>query len=260
MTFENLTLEFDAGIATLTVNRPQALNALNGATLREIDAAGTLIAARPDVGGVIVTGGGDRAFVAGADIAEMRSLSPDEAQAFSRLGTLAFRRLEQLPQVVIAAVNGFALGGGCELAMACDLIYATERSKFGQPEVNLGLIPGFGGTQRLMRRLGYGRAMELLVTGAMLPANEALALGLIQRIVPADALMETARATLRTVLAKGPLAVAATKRLAQAALETPLDHGLALESEAFGAIFATADAREGIAAFLEKRGATFTRQ
>lgn len=258
MEWQNVQLEFDGPIATVTINRPKALNALNRATLLEINAAADVLATRDDIRGVILKGGGDRAFVAGADIAEMRDLTPAEAAEFSRIGSVAFRKLELLPQVVIAAVHGFALGGGCELAMACDLIYASDKAKFGQPEVNLALVPGFGGTQRLLRRVPYGKAMELLVTGAVINANEALSLGLVQRVVAPEELLETARATLLTVASRGPLAVAATKRLTQRAADRALDAGLAEESREFGAIFGTADAREGMDAFVSKREAAFT--
>ncbi len=258
-TFENITLERgDDGIALLIINRPAARNALNRATLMELSAALDELERDPGLRGLIVTGAGDRAFVAGADIAEMRDLSSDEAREFSALGSRAFRRLEKLDVVVIAAVNGFALGGGCELALACDIIYATESARFGQPEVNLGLVPGFGGTQRLVRRLPWGLAMELLTTGNMLSAAEAHAAGLVTRVVDPGALLDTARATLRTVASRGPLAVAMTKRLAERTRELPLDDGLHEETGAFAAIFRSSDAREGIGAFLEKRGASFT--
>lgn len=257
MMFENLIFSLADGIATITINRPAARNALNSATIRELGALLTHLEGLADLRGVIVTGEGPKAFVAGADIAEMTMLSPEQAEEFSALGNATFRRLEQLPVPVIAAVNGFALGGGCELALSCDLIYASANAQFGQPEVNLGLMPGFGGTQRLVRRVGWGRAMYLLLTGNTINAQAAQDAGLVDEVTEPDELMNIAHATLATISKRGPLAVAATKRLMQHAADVSLDEGLSAESKAFGALFATADAREGTAAFLGKRPAQF---
>lgn len=253
--FENLKYALEDAIATITIDRPAALNALNQATLREIGQA-VERAMDDDAGALILTGAG-KAFVAGADIAEMRGKNPRQADRFAAAGNNLFRRIELLPIPVIAAVNGFALGGGCELAMACDFIYASEKAKFGQPEVSLGLIAGFGGTQRLPRKVGYGVAMELLLSGRMIDAVEAQRIGLANRVLAPEELIGAARTTAKEIMAKGPLAVRVTKRLVQLSGDVSLDAGLKEEIGAFGAIFATKDSQEGIAAFLEKRAPDF---
>lgn len=254
--FENISLHVDDdGVATLTIDRPNALNALNAATLQEIGQAVDAVE-DADAVALILTGAG-KAFVAGADIAAMRGMESREADRFAGLGSALFRRIEQLPIPVIAAVNGFALGGGCEIAMACDFMYASEKAKFGQPEVGLGLIAGFGGTQRLVRKVGHGMAMELLLSGRVINAEEALRIGLVNRVVPPDALMDQARATALEIASKGPVAVRVSKRLVQLAGDVSLDAGLKEEVGAFGAIFATADSQEGISAFLDKRKPEF---
>ena len=253
--FANLKYAVDDRVATITIDRPAALNALNQATLRELGAAFDQALA-DEVGAIILTGGG-KAFVAGADISEMQGKSPSQADRFAALGNDLFRRIERTPVPVIAAVNGFALGGGCELAMSCDFIYASEKAKFGQPEVSLGLIAGFGGTQRLPLKVGYGMAMELLMSGRMINAAEALRIGLVNRVLPPDELLDAARATAAEIMSKGPIAVRVTKRLVQLAGDVSLDAGLKEEIGAFGAIFATQDSQEGTAAFLEKRKAEF---
>lgn len=255
MSFENLEYAIDGRIAVITINRPAALNALNQATLADI-AAAVEQAVEDDAGALIFTGAG-KAFVAGADIAEMSGKSPREADRFAAVGNNLFRRIEHLPFPVIAAVNGFALGGGCELAMACDFIYASEKARFGQPEVGLGLIAGFGGTQRLPLKVGYGMAMELLLSGRMIDAPEALRIGLVNRITPVDELLDAAKATAAEILSKGPMAVRVTKRLVQLSGDVSLDAGLKEEIGAFGAIFATQDCKEGTTAFLEKRKPNF---
>lgn len=255
---EHVLIEVADGIATVTINRPKALNALNTATIDDLSAAIDFIAASDDVRGVIVTGAGDRAFVAGADIAAMAESSGEGGEAFSKHGSDVFARLEALPKPVIAAVNGFALGGGCELMLACDFAYASESARFGQPEVNLGLIAGFGGTQRLTRKVPYGAAMELLLTGRIIRADEALRIGLVNRVVPGDELMSAVRETMTEILSKGPVAVALTKRMVVQAEELGLTEGLRSESAAFGEVFATEDAREGTRAFVDKRAANFT--
>ena len=255
MAFENLKYEVDDGVVTITFDRQAALNALNAQTLAELSAAVDLADA-DDAGAIVLTGAG-KAFVAGADISAMTTMSTKSASRFAALGNNLFRRLERQPIPVIAAVNGFALGGGCELALACDFIYASDRAKFGQPEVGLGLIAGFGGTQRLPLKVGYGPAMELLLSGRMIDAAEALRLGLVNRVLPGDELLGAAQATAREIMSKGPVAVQVTKRLVQLAGDVGLDAGLREEIGAFGAIFATADSKEGTTAFIEKRKPSF---
>ena len=255
MTFENLNYSLDDGVATVTFDRPAALNALNGQTLRELSGAIDQADA-DDVDALILTGAG-KAFVAGADISAMSAMSTKDAARFAALGNNLFRRIEQQPIPVIAAVNGFALGGGCELAMACDFIYASDRAKFGQPEVGLGLIAGFGGTQRLPLKVGYGAAMELLLSGRIIGAEEAARIGLVNRVLPGTELIDAARATAKEIASNGPVAVQVTKRLVQLSGDVGLDSGLKEEIGAFGAIFATQDSKEGTAAFIEKRTPAF---
>jgi enoyl-CoA hydratase len=247
-------------LATLTLNRPDKLNALDAALLAQVgrvvaELAARPMATRPRV--VIVTGAGDKAFAAGADVAELARATPVEARALSENGHRAGRTLEEAPFPVIAAVNGFALGGGCELALACDFIYASDRARFGQPEVGLGLVPGFGGTQRLARRVGVGRARELVYTGATLDAERARSIGLVNEVVPHAELTTRVEALARTIAARPPLAVAAAKRLLLRGTEIELTAANELETEAFGALFATHDAREGTSAFLAKRPPAF---
>jgi enoyl-CoA hydratase len=257
MAYENLLFEVRDGVGVLTVNRPKALNALDGRTITELDAVLQREAMDPAVRALVVTGAGDRAFVAGADISEMNGLSAEQARAFAAAGQRAFSRLEALPIVTIAAVNGFALGGGSELALACDLVYASEKARFGQPEVNLGLLPGFGGTQRLARRVGPMQALEIVLTGDMYDAARGRELGLCLEVVAPEKLLDHAIAKARVVASRGPLAVAAAKRALRAGADAGLVQGLALEAEAFGLLFATEDMREGTKAFLEKRAAKF---
>lgn len=240
----------------LTVDRPRALNALNAAVIEALDAAIADIAADPTARAVVLTGAG-RAFVAGADIEAMRELTPLQAEAFAGRGQAVLDRLAALPVPVIAAVGGFALGGGCELAMACDLILAGDRASFGQPEVKLGLIPGFGGTQRLARRVGLARALDLCLTGRVIGADEAVAIGLASRKVDGD-VVEAALQVAATIGAMGPVAVRLCKRVIHEHVDGPLAAGLAAERTAFGLCFATEDQREGTSAFLEKRPAEFT--
>lgn len=256
--FTNIHLTVQDAVATITIDRPKALNALNPATIDELSAAVDLIAANSEIRAVVLTGAGEKAFVAGADIAAMAEMTAAEAEAFSKRGSGMMRRLEKLPIPVIAAVNGFALGGGCELALSCDFIYASDNARFGQPEVNLGLIAGFGGTQRLTRKVPYGMAMELLTTGRMIKADEALRIGLVNRVVPQAELMGAVMATVKELLSKAPIAVSRSKELVQTAPDTDIDTGLGNESSSFSTIFNTADFKEGVAAFLEKRPAQFT--
>ncbi|MGZ5469783.1 MAG: enoyl-CoA hydratase-related protein [Candidatus Aminicenantales bacterium] len=251
MNYEILKMEVAEGVATVTVSRPQAMNALNTRFFQEMDSLVAEIAGRTDIKVVVITGDG-KAFVAGADIAEMVAKTPDEARAFSRMGQRTFRSLELLEKPVIAAVNGFALGGGCELALACDLRVASTKAKFGQPEVNLGLIPGYAATQRLPRLIGLGNALFLLLTGEMVGAEEALRMGLVQKTVEPEALMPTVLELARTIASKGPLAVRLVKRVAREGLLKDFESGCALEAEAFGLRFGNEGA-EGMKAFLEKR-------
>lgn len=242
------------GIATLTVNRPEALNALNAEVLDAIrDAADGL---RGKARAIIVTGSG-KAFVAGADIAEMAGMGSAAARAFSQRGQRAFQALADFPGLVVAAVNGYALGGGLELALACDIILASDKASLGAPEVGLGVVPGFGATQRLPRRVGPSTAKWLLMTGERVKADEALRLGLVDWVVPHDTLLAAARELAAKCLAHGPLAVAACKRLVDGGLQGTLAAGLETEAQAFGEAFATADQKEGMAAFLEKRKPAF---
>ena len=249
----------DAGgpVATVTVDRPKVLNALDELTLRELEAAFAGLAGSPDLRCVILTGAGPKAFVAGADISAMSGLGPRDARLFAELGHELGDTIEALSVPVIAAVGGFALGAGCELALACDFIYASTAARFGQPEVNLGVIPGFGGTQRLARRVGPGRARELVYTGAIISAVEALRIGLVNAVVePAD-LMPRVRAVAETIAAKAPLAVADAKRAFRLGADVPLAQAHELERQLFAGLFATADQKEGMKAFVEKRPAKF---
>ncbi len=257
MEFQNLILEKDGYLATLYINRPKALNALNGETLFELEAAIKDIKADPNIKVVIVTGSGDKSFVAGADIAFMLPLSPAEGRFFSDVGERVMRQLELLEKPVIAAINGFALGGGCELAMACDIRLASENAVFGQPEVGLGVIPGFGGTQRLPRLIGEGRAKELTYTADIINAQEAYRLGLVNHIYPQDQLMIEAMKMAKKIAAKAPLAVGYSKFAIGKGLQVDIDTAMSIESDMFGMSCATQDKFEGMSAFVEKRKADF---
>ncbi|XXF81449.1 enoyl-CoA hydratase-related protein [Myxococcaceae bacterium GXIMD 01537] len=258
MAYENIRLEQEKGdaIAVLTIDRPKALNALNSKTLQELEHALQSLGADTRV--LIVTGGGEKAFVAGADIAEMASISAAQAREFAALGHRVFQMLEQLPIPTIAAVNGFALGGGCELALACDFIYASEKAKLGLPEVTLGVIPGFGGTQRLARLVGKARAKELIFTADRLDAAKAKEIGLVLEVLPADKLMEHCREVARKMLKNGPLAISQAKRVIEFGSDQDLRAANELERQGFAVLFGSEDQREGMKAFLEKRPATFT--
>jgi enoyl-CoA hydratase len=255
--YSNLQLDVQDGIATLSVNRPDKLNALNEQTIRELDAAVREITERADVRGAIVTGVGAKAFVAGADIAELARMGPVDGVEVSRLGQRVFRAIELSRKPVIAAVNGFALGGGCELALACHLRIAAENARFGLPEVKLGIIPGYGGTLRLPRIVGKGRALELMLTAEMIDAAEAHRIGLANRVVPQAELMDAARRLMETILKNGPVALGLAIECTTRGMEMSVDDGLALESNLFGLLAATEDMREGMSAFLEKRAANF---
>ena len=256
--FENVLLEQpEAGIYFLTVNRPKALNALDAVTLDEIDAAIRTVALDDDARVLLVTGAGDKAFVAGADIAAMRDMTIEQAREFSEKGSRMMHALEALPVPVIALVNGYALGGGCELALACDWILAGDQAAFGQPEVNLGIPPGFGGTQRLPRRIGTARALELLTTARQVKAQEAAAIGLVNQVCPAAELKAKGLEMARAIASKGPVAVRLAKQAVQRGANLDLFAACALESDLFAQAFASEDHKEGLAAFLEKRPARF---
>ena len=255
---QNVLYEKKGAIAYVTLNRPKVLNALNRRTWEDLRTA--FEDAREDaaVRGVILTGAGEKAFIAGADIGELARVTAVEAERSSTFGQDVLDLVENLGKPVIAAVNGFALGGGCELAMACDFVYASDRAKFGQPEVNLGLMPGFGGTQRLLRRVGAARAAELVFSTDMISAEEALRIGLVNAVVPGGELLARARAQAQKIAGKAPLAIAASKRALRRAEELSLQAGNELERELFSVLFSTADQKEGTAAFLEKRPPKFT--
>ncbi|HWQ62412.1 MAG TPA: short-chain-enoyl-CoA hydratase [Negativicutes bacterium] len=255
--FQNLIFENQNGIGIVSVNRPKALNALNAETMAELDSLMGAIAKDPAVKVVIITGVGDKAFVAGADIAFMQPLTAAEGRAWGKAGQAVFDKIENLPQPVIAAVNGFALGGGNELAMACDIRIASEKAKFGQPEVTLGITPGFGGTQRLARLIGKGRAKELLFTGDMVDAADAYRIGLVNKVVAPEELMDAAKALALKIMSRSPVAVGMCKAAVNEGLDTDLQTGVAYEAEVFGLCFASADQKEGMTAFLEKRKAAF---
>ncbi len=258
MAYENIRLEqVEPGIYVLTIDRPKALNALNSKTLAEMDAALSQVEADEGARVLLITGGGDKAFVAGADISEMKPFTAAQARVFSQRGLRVLRRIETLPVPVIAVVNGYCLGGGCELAMACDWILASEKAVFGQPEVSLGVTPGFGGTQRLTRLVGPAMATELVTTGRRIKADEAKAIGLVNHVFPHDRLMDEALAQARAVAANGPVAVRLAKEAVQRGQDLDLDNACVLESEIFGLCFATEDQKEGMGAFLEKRKASF---
>jgi enoyl-CoA hydratase len=260
MSLRNVLLETQDSIAVITINRPKQLNALDGRTLMELLSALGEIASTDEIHGVILTGAGEKAFIAGADIAEMSDLGPLQARAFAELGHRVCFALEEIDKPVLAAVNGFALGGGCEIALACDFIYAARNAKFGQPEVKLGLIPGFGGTQRLARRVGKTRAKELIFNGEPIGAEEALRIGLVNAVFEPAELLSKTRAALVAITQRGPLAVAQAKRAIHAGEGLPLAVACELERQMFSSMFATADTREGMKAFLEKRAAKWKSQ
>lgn len=247
----------DGAIVVLTLNRPEKLNALNAELLGELDATLTELSRDTTIGCAILTGAGDKAFAAGADIGGMLDFTTDQGRSFAELGHRICSRIERAPFPVIGAVNGFALGGGCEIALSCDFLYASDKAKLGQPEVNLGIIPGFGGTQRLARRVGIGRARELCYTGDTVNAEEALRIGLVNAVVPHADLISKVTEVATKITKKGPIAIAQCKRVLFSGEGVPLDTANALEIQAFATLFGTADRREGMAAFLEKRPAAF---
>lgn len=257
MTYSTLLYEVTDGIATITVNRPDKLNALNGEVIAELGQA--IQAASRDVAvrGVVLTGAGPKAFVAGADIAELAEMAPNVARARSEEGQAVFDRYEQSGKPVIAAVNGFALGGGLELAMACHIRIAAEGAKFGQPEVKLGLCPGYGGTVRLPRLVGKGRALGLLLAGGMIDAAEAHRIGLVNQVVPAEALMDAAREQMSAILENGPLALQACLESVNLGMDLSQEEALSHEAELFGRLFGSSDMQEGTGAFLARRKPQF---
>jgi enoyl-CoA hydratase len=258
MALENVRTENKDGVLIITVDRPKVLNALNAQTVQEIGEA--FEAARDDasVKAIILTGGGEKAFVAGADINELAQMTPVTGKAVAEKGQKVFRAIERFPKPVIAAINGFALGGGCELALACHIRIASEKAQMGLPEVTLGIIPGYGGTQRMARLLGKGKALELILTGDRIGAAEAERIGLVNKVVPADQLMTAAEEMARTMAKRGPLAVRAAIEAVMSGSDMPFEEGQFLEATLFGLLASTDDMKEGMKAFLEKRTAEFT--
>ena len=249
----NLLMEVENEIAVVTINRPKSLNALNSETLAELNTCLAEIEGRTDIKVVILTGSGSKSFVAGADISEMVNATPAEGRAMGLLAREAFGRLENMPQVTIAAVNGFALGGGCEISMACDIRVAAENAKFAQPECGLGILPGFGGTQRLARLVGKGRAKEMIFTCDMIDAQDAYRIGLANHVVPQEELLDYCKAMAGRIMKNAPYAVSLAKQVINSGADMDLDNGLKLEANLFGLSFSTADKKEGMTAFLEKR-------
>jgi enoyl-CoA hydratase len=257
MDYTNILVEKNKTSAIVTLNRPKALNALNKAMLEELLSCFTQLSRDQTIKVVILTGVGEKSFIAGADIAFMQSLTPDEGRLFGRLGHTVTRTIENLPQPVIAAVNGFALGGGCELALSCDIRLASDNAQFGQPEVNLGVIPGFGGTQRLPRLIGKGLACELLYSGKIIDAVEASRIGLVNRVVPQEKLMEECLELAALIGSRGPAAVQLCKEVVNNGMEMDLTRACSYEADLFGLCFAGGEQKEGMTAFLEKRSPEF---
>ena len=251
--YNNLLVEIEDGIAVVTINRPKSLNALNSETLAELGDIAAAIEKAKDVKVVILTGSGQKSFVAGADISEMVNATPMEGRAMALLAAETFKKFENMPQVTIAAVNGYALGGGCEISMCCDIRIAAENAKFAQPEVNLGILPGFGGTQRLPRLIGKGRAKELIFTTDQIDAQEAYRIGLANHVVPQEELLDYCKAMAGRIMKNAPYAVSLAKQVINSGADMDLDNGLKLEANIFGLSFSTEDKKEGMTAFLEKR-------
>jgi enoyl-CoA hydratase len=255
--YKNIKIEQEGVTAILTLHRPDVLNALNAELKEETAKALKELNRDPNILVIIMTGSGEKAFSAGADLNELKKLTAVEGLERSLSGQKLSLQMESLDKPIIAAINGYALGGGCELALACDIRIASEKAKLGQPEVNLGIIPGFGGTQRLPRVVGKGKAMELILTGDIIDAQEALKIGLVEKVVPPEKLMETAKEMAQKIASKGPIAIRLSKKAIHEGLQMDLDRGLALESSYFGAVCSTQDKLEGISAFLEKRKPQF---
>ena len=252
---ENVRIETRDGVAIITVDRPKVLNALNAQTVGEIGEAFEQVRNDEAVKAVILTGGGEKAFVAGADIAELAKMTPITGKATAERGQAVFARIERFPKPVIAAINGFALGGGCELALACHIRLASEKAQIGLPEVTLGIIPGYGGTQRMARLLGKGKALELILTGDRIPAAEAERIGLVNKVVAPEELMNVAMEMAKKIASRGPLAVRAAIEAVMSGSEMPIEEGFFLEATLFGLLASTEDMKEGMGAFLEKRAA-----
>jgi len=253
MELKNVILEKEGHLAIVTINRPKALNALNSETLKDLDTVLDDLEKDSNVYAVILTGAGEKSFVAGADIAEMKDLNEEQGKEFGILGNNVFRRLEKLDKPVIAAISGFALGGGCELAMSCDIRIASEKAKFGQPEAGLGITPGFGGTQRLARIVGPGKAKELIYTCDIIKADEAYRIGLVNKIVALESLMDEAKAMANKIAANAPKAVKYCKDAIDRGMQVDIDAAILIEAKDFGKCFATEDQTEGMTAFLERR-------
>ena len=254
----NILLEKKGSIAVATINRPKALNALNSQVLEDLNELLDLVKADEEIRALVLTGSGEKAFVAGADIAEMSTLTKTEGEAFGKKGNDVFRKLETLPIPTVAAVNGFALGGGCELSMSCDIRICADTAVFGQPETGLGITPGFSGTQRLPRRVGVAKAKELIFSGKMIKADEAEKIGLVNAVYAPEALLDGALEMAKSFAKNAPIAVKYAKACIDRGMQTDIDSGIACENELFAMCFATADQKEGMGAFLEKRSAQFT--
>ncbi len=257
MEYENIIFDVENGLVTITFNRPKAMNALNNDLLDEFSAALDKISENEDIRVLILTGAGEKSFVAGADITELATFGPLQAKVFAKKGQTIISRLQALPIPVIAAVNGFALGGGSEIALSADFIYASENANFGLPEINLGIIPGFGGTQRLPRLIGMNMAKEMIFTGKMIPAGYAKEIGLVNKVVPAESLMDEVMKTAKMIASKGKVSLRAAKEVINNGMNVDLASGLNIECEAFALCMASEDAKEGTSAFLEKRKAEF---
>lgn len=257
MEYENIIFQVEDGIAWITFNRPKTLNALNTALIEEFSIALDKIFENEDIRVLVLTGAGEKSFVAGADITELATFNALQAKCFSETGYAIMNKLQELPVPVIAAVNGFALGGGCEIALACDFIYAADNAMFGLPEITLGIIPGFGGTQRLPRLIGKNMAKEMIFTGKMISAQEAAAIGMVNKVCPQAQLMAEVVATARTMASKGKVSLRAAKQAINSGLNVDLGTGCRIETDAFALCLASPDAKEGTAAFIEKRKADF---
>ncbi len=257
MELNNVILEKDANLAIVTINRPKALNALNSETLKDLNTVLEDLEKDNDIYAVIITGAGEKSFVAGADISEMKDLNEEQGREFGTLGNNVFRRLEKLNKPTIAAISGFALGGGCELAMSCDIRIASEKAKFAQPEAGLGITPGFGGTQRLSRIVGVGKAKEMIYTCDIIKADEALRIGLVNKVVPLENLLQEANAMAAKIIANAPIAVRLCKDAIDRGLQVDIDKAIEIEAEDFGKCFSSEDQKEGMSAFLERRDKNF---
>jgi len=257
MEYKNILFKIEEQIATITFNRPKVLNALNEASLKELSDAIDKVAGDEDIRVLILTGAGDKSFVAGADITEFLKFNALKAKIFSEMGHGIVNKLQELPIPVLGAVNGFALGGGCEIVIACDFIYASENAMFGLPEINLGIIPGFGGTQRLPRLIGKNRAKEMIFTGKMIPAAEAQSMGLVNKVCAQDQLMDEVLKVAKIIISKGRVSLRAAKQAINNGMDVDLKTGCRIETDAFAVCLASPDAKEGTQAFLEKRAADF---